>query len=243
MKRYGLIGKSLGHSFSKGFFEKFFDDNNIDASYENFEIESIEEIESLLKNGVAGYNVTIPYKETVIPFLDELDPIASSIGAVNVIEIKNGKTKGFNSDAYGFHQSIKPFLTNKHERAVVFGSGGASKAVVYALKSIGVNPIVISRSPSQGQFSYNDVNENMIKACKLVVNTTPIGTFPKVEECLSLPFQSMTEDHLVVDLIYNPEKTEFLKRSEEFGATVMNGYSMLKLQAMKAWEIWNEVNE
>lgn len=242
MMKFGLIGKSLGHSFSKAFFEDYFLKNEIDACYKNIELVAIDEVKAIFNEGYKGLNVTIPYKEEIIPFLDDMDEVAEKIGAVNVIRFDGNKKIGYNSDAYGFHQSIKPFLTNKHERAIVFGTGGASKAVIHALRSIGVDPVQISRTPSKGQFSYDEVNEIMIRSCKLIINTTPIGTTPNIDECIDLPYESLTVDHLLVDLVYNPAKTLFLQKGEENGATVLNGESMLKLQAMKAWEIWN-VNE
>ena len=187
-----------------------------------------------------GLNVTIPYKEEVIPFLDEISDEARQIGAVNTISFSNGKTKGHNTDAFGFHQMIKPFFTFEHERAMILGTGGASKAVAHVLKSIGVNVIYISRNPEgENQFSYSEINEHMLRACKLVVNTTPIGTFPNIEECIEFPFEFLTQSHLVVDLIYNPEKTKFLRLSQENSATILNGQGMLEHQALKAWEIWN----
>ena len=241
MSKFGLIGKSLGHSFSKAFFTSFFSKNKVEALYENIEIESISLVSEVFKENYTGCNVTIPYKEEIIPYLDELDNVAKAIGAVNVISFKDGRSIGYNTDAFGFHQSIKPFLTNQHERAIIFGTGGASKAVEHVLNSLGVNVIFISRNPSdKNHFSYNEVNENMIKACKLIINCTPIGTFPKTEECIDLPFSSLTQHHLVIDLIYNPIKTLFLTKAEENGAMILNGESMLKHQALKSWEIWNK---
>ena len=241
MRTYGLIGRSLSHSFSKAFFENFFRDEHIVARYENFELAKIEEISELLQTELDGLNVTIPYKESVIPFLDELSEEAQNIGAVNVIQFLNGKKIGHNTDAFGFHQSIKPFLTNQHERAIIFGTGGASKAVEYVLKKIGVDVIFVSRNPKgANQFHYSDVNVHMLNACKLLVNTTPIGTFPNTDECLEIPFEYLSTEHLVVDLIYNPIKTKFLQRAEEAGATSLNGASMLREQALKSWKIWNE---
>lgn len=239
MKSYGLIGRSLGHSFSKSFFENYFKKNNIDATYNNVELESIKDFNGLSES-FHGFNVTIPYKQEIIPYLDELSEQANEIGAVNVIQFRNGKKIGHNSDAFGFHQSIKPFLTNKHERGIIIGTGGASKAVEYVLKQIGLDVIFISRNPSkENQFSYNEINEHMLKACKLIVNTTPVGTFPNVNDCIPFPFEFLTEDHLVVDLIYNPSKTLFLKKAEEMNSTIINGETMLKQQALKSYEIWN----
>jgi shikimate dehydrogenase len=241
MRKFALLGKRLDYSFSKSFFSDFFQKNKIDASFENIEIEAIDLLfHELDVHAYSGLTVTIPYKEAIIPYLDELSPEAEAIGAVNVLRISNGKTKGYNSDAFGFHQSIKPFLTNKHEKALILGTGGASKAVEYVLKSIGVEVLFISRNPvGKNQFSYEEINQHMVNACKIVVNCTPVGTFPDLEACPTFPFEFLSEDHLVVDLIYNPQKTKFLRVAEENGASILNGYSMLQEQALKAWDIWN----
>jgi shikimate dehydrogenase len=242
MKKYGLIGKRLDYSFSKTFFTDFFEKNQVAASYENIEIQSIQELtERDIFAQFSGLNVTIPYKKEIIPFLDELSSEAQAIGAVNTIRIENGKTKGYNTDAFGFHQSIKPFLTNQHEKALILGTGGASNAVEYVLKSIGVEVLFITRNPRErNHFSYKELNENMLKACKLIVNCTPLGTHPNVEEKPDFPTDFLTSDHLVVDLIYNPSKTRLLQESENQGASILNGYSMLQEQALKAWKIWNQ---
>lgn len=243
MQRFGLIGKTLSHSFSPAFFEDYFLKNNIDASYELFELPKISDIETVFKQEISGLNVTIPYKEAVIPFLDELDEVAKTIGAVNVIAFKNGKKIGFNTDAFGFQQSIKPFLTFKHERALILGTGGASKAVEFVFKSIGIDVNYVSRN-SEGKakhFSYDDINEHMLNACKVIVNCTPVGTFPAIDEQPNFPYQFLSPDHLVIDLIYNPAKTKFLQNAEAQGAMILNGASMLREQALKSWEIWNEI--
>jgi shikimate dehydrogenase len=243
MQRFGLIGKTLSHSFSPAFFEDYFLKNNIDASYELFELPEISDIETVFKQEISGLNVTIPYKEAVIPFLDELDEVAKTIGAVNVIAFKNGKKIGFNTDAFGFQQSIKPFLTFKHERALILGTGGASKAVEYVFKSIGIDVLYVSRN-SEGKakhFLYDDINEHMLNACKVIVNCTPVGTFPAIDEQPNFPYQFLSPDHLVIDLIYNPAKTKFLQNAEAQGAMILNGASMLREQALKSWEIWNEI--
>ena len=240
MKKYGLLGKSLSHSFSKNFFTKYFAENAINAAYSNFEIAQIEEVNEIFESGVHGLNVTIPYKEAIIPFLDEITDDAKQIGAVNVVQFKNGKTIGHNTDAFGFAQSIKPFFTNQHERALLFGTGGASKAIAHVLKKLGVQVYFISSSQEgEGIFSYNDLNQHMLVGCKLWVNCTPVGTFPSIQEELPIPWCELTEDHLVVDLIYNPPKTLFLEKAQKHGATILNGESMLKEQALKSWEIWN----
>lgn len=239
MKRFGLIGKTLKHSFSQSFFTDFFRENKVDAVYENFELKDQSEIRRLLQEDLSGVSVTIPYKEEIIELLDELSPEAMAIGAVNCVAFKAGRTIGHNTDAYGFHQSIKPFLTNKHERAMILGTGGASKAIVYVLKQIGIDCIFISRNPEgENQFSYAEINEHMLRACKLIVNCTPVGMYPDNEACIDLPFQFLTPEHLVVDLIYNPAKTQLLRRSEAQGAQILNGETMLKQQALMAWKIW-----
>lgn len=241
MKTFGLIGKTLGHSFSQSFFTDFFEKNNISASYSNFELTTIGEIIPLLTGKMDGLNVTIPYKEQIIPFLDELSAEAKIIGAVNCVQFLNGKTIGHNTDAYGFQQSIKPFLTNQHERAMILGTGGASKAVEYVLKNLGIDVIFISRTPKKSnEFHYDEINNHMLNACKLIVNTTPVGTFPNINDCIELPFECLTPNHLVIDLIYNPSKTKLLTESEEYGAQILNGESMLKQQALKGWQIWNQ---
>jgi shikimate dehydrogenase len=243
MPKFGLIGKLLDYSFSKTFFTEYFEKNKLNHSYENIEIQTIDEFSKILKsNEFSGFNVTIPYKESIIPFLDELSPEAKIIGAVNTISFENGKIIGHNTDAFGFQQSIKPFLDNRHERAMILGTGGASKAIAYVLKNIGLNVIFISRNPQgENQFSYADMNQNMVSACKMIVNCTPLGTFPNVNEKPDFPTEFITKNHFVVDLIYNPEKTKFLQEAEAKGAIILNGKSMLKEQAMKAWEIWSEI--
>lgn len=241
MKVYGLVGKTLQHSFSAAFFSDYFVTENIVAKYQNFELAAIEDIQSVYDLKPAGLNVTIPYKERVIPFLDELDPIAEKIGAVNTIVFDGDKKIGYNTDAFGFKQAIKPFLNNQHERALIFGTGGAAKAVASVLKEIGVDVIFISRDPlgKNKHFNYSEVNNQMLNACKLMVNCTPVGTFPNSADYLPLPYEGIGKDHLVIDLIYNPIKSMFLQKAENQGATIMNGEGMLKAQAMKSWSLWN----
>jgi shikimate dehydrogenase len=241
MKVYGLVGKTLQHSFSADFFSDYFVTENIVAKYQNFELAAIEDIQSVYDLKPAGLNVTIPYKERVIPFLDELDPIAEKIGAVNTIVFDGDKKIGYNTDAFGFKQAIKPFLNNQHERALIFGTGGAAKAVASVLKEIGVDVIIISRDPlgRNKHFNYSEVNLQMLNACKLMVNCTPVGTFPNSADFLPLPYEGIGKDHLVIDLIYNPIKSMFLQKAENQGATIMNGEGMLKAQAMKSWSLWN----
>jgi shikimate dehydrogenase len=239
-KHYGLIGKTLAHSFSAAFFKDYFEKNNIEAKYSNFELNVIEEIQMLFNQNLSGLNVTFPYKESIIPFLDRLDESAAQIGAVNVVAFENGQTVGYNTDAYGFAQSIKPFLTFEHERALIFGTGGASKAVAHVFKQIGLAVFYISRNGNQENnvFSYDEINDHMLRSCKVLVNCTPIGTFPNVTDCIELPFEYLTPAHLVIDLVYNPAETELMKRAQKNGAAVMNGLSMLQHQALKSYEIW-----
>ena len=239
-KHYGLIGKTLGHSFSEAFFKDYFEQNNIEAKYSNFELKEIEEIHTIFNQNLSGLNVTFPYKESVIPFLDRLDDSAAQIGAVNVIAFENGEKVGYNTDAYGFAQSIKPFLTFEHERALIFGTGGASKAVAQVFKQIGLDVFYISRNGKEanGVFRYEDVNNHMLRSCRVLVNCTPVGTFPDINACLELPFEHLTPAHLVIDLVYNPAETELMKRAKKNGAAVMNGLSMLQHQALKSYEIW-----
>jgi shikimate dehydrogenase len=240
MRTYGLIGKTLGYSFSKSFFERYFSENDIDAQFHNFELAAIEDINRVFEQQIGGLSVTIPYKESIIPFLDDLSIEAKVIGAVNCIQFKDGQKVGHNTDAYGFQQSIKPFLTNQHERALIFGTGGASKAIAYVLKNLGIDVLFISRDPKEDKhFSYAEINDHMLNACKLLVNSTPVGTLDFKDSKFDLPFEFLTEEHLVVDLVYNPPMTDLLLRSKQQGATVLNGESMLKHQALRSWKIWN----
>ncbi len=241
MKKYGLIGKSLAHSFSPAFFNEFFKNNNIAAHYETYEIESIEEVKNLLSENNHGFNVTIPYKESIIPFLDEIHPEAKEIGAVNTIVFKNNRSIGYNTDAFGFRQSIKPFLTNKHECALIFGTGGSAKAVAYVFDKIGIKVFYVSRNPEnrKNHFSYEQINENMLNTCKVIVNCTPLGMYPNTKICLNIPYHTLSQEHLVIDLIYNPDKTLFLKNAEEQDARILNGSSMLKEQAMESLRLWD----
>jgi shikimate dehydrogenase len=243
MKTYGLIGKSLSHSFSKKYFTEKFDKLGFtDSEYINIEIKSIEEFSQRIEElSPLGLNVTIPYKEAIFPYLDELDEVAKEIGAVNTIVFKNGNLKGYNTDAFGFHQSIKPFFKSQHERALILGTGGASKAVEYVLKQYGVDVLFASRSETKDNIlNWNDINENVIKHHLLIVNCTPLGMFPNVDSKPEIPYSALTERHLLVDLVYNPDETLFLKLGKENGAKVINGLTMLQQQAEKSWRLWNK---
>jgi len=239
--KYGLLGRNLAHSFSKTFFEaKFKREALTNFSYVNIQLEEIEDLKTLLiKESFNGLNVTIPYKESVIPFLDSLTKEAEKIGAVNTIEFKDGKLIGHNTDHLGFHNSIKPFLENTMERALILGTGGASKAVVYALENIGIDCLTVSRNPKEHQLSYSELNEYVFKHHLLIVNCTPVGTSPNIGDCPQIPYGFINENHLVVDLIYNPTETLFLTKAKQQQARILNGKAMLMHQAEEAWGIWN----
>ena len=241
MKAYGLIGKSLKHSFSKAYFEKKFEAMGIDSSYTNFEIENIWDVRDIIgqDQSIKGLNVTIPYNQSLHPFLDEVDSAAEAIGAVNTILVEDGKWKGYNTDYYGFMTSLKPFLENIHNRALILGSGGASLAIQYGLRMQGIPFHVVSREKGKADLTYDEINENVVKACKLIINTSPLGMYPDVESFPAIPYEFITSDHLVYDLVYNPEESKFLRLANEHGALTMNGLDMLKHQAEKAWKIWN----
>lgn len=247
MQKYGLIGYPLGHSFSKNFFNQKFESEHIDAQYINFEIPSIKDFKDVLKFNpeLHGLNVTIPYKEQVIPYLDDLDEDARLIGAVNVIKFARGflgKTKliGYNSDVIGFRRSIEPLLTDSHRRALILGTGGASKAVFHGLKQLGVESTFVSRTAKEGCITYADLTREMMDRYTVIVNTTPLGMFPNVDTCPDIPYEWLTPNHLLYDLLYNPDETLFMRRGKERGAVVKNGLEMLLLQAFAAWEIWND---
>ena len=256
MKQYGLIGYPLSHSFSKKYFTEKFEKEHIqNCEYNLFPIENIDLLPNLIANNpsLVGLNVTIPYKESVIPFLDELDETAKAVGAVNCIKIqphptspKGRRLVGYNTDVYGFRQSIKPFLEIQHERALILGTGGASKAVAYVLKNIGIDCYFVSRNKSQKSsdkmLSYEELNENVIHAFKLIINTSPVGTFPNINDAPVLPYEYLSTKHHLFDLIYNPSETSFLKKGKSRGATTQNGYEMLVLQAEASWDIWNNIS-
>lgn len=248
MKKYGLVGYPLGHSFSKNFFNEKFQSENIDATYVNFEIPSIEEFPKIIQANpnLAGLNVTIPYKEQVIPYLDELDKDAAAIGAVNVIKPihdSKGKTKliGYNSDIIGFTRSIEPLLEPYHQKALILGTGGASKAVCHGLKQLGLEVCFVSRTPRNAStIAYTDLTPEVMNEYKVIVNCTPVGMYPNADKYPDIPYQDLTPKHLLYDLLYNPDTTLFMKKGAENGAIVKNGLEMLLLQAFGAWEIWNK---
>lgn len=241
--KFGLVGKNISYSFSRKYFtEKFTDLSLNDHEYVNFDISAIDEFKEVVKqnSNLKGANVTIPYKEQVIPFLDELHKDAAKIGAVNTIKFKkNGKLKGYNTDAYGFKKSLKPFLKKHHERALILGTGGASKAIKFVLNSLEIDAMFISRNPKKdNEISYEQLSDKVLKKHTVIINCTPLGTHPDIEKCPNINYKVLTEQHLLYDLIYNPAKTAFLKKGEKQGATIVNGAKMLEFQAEKAWKIW-----
>lgn len=242
MTKFGLIGRNISYSFSRTYFTEKFNNEGISASYQNFDLQDISEFPGVINNtpNLKGLNVTIPYKEQIISFLDTLDPVASEIGAVNTIKLHpDGKLTGFNTDYFGFAEAIKPHLKNHHQNAMILGTGGASKAVAYALKSLGIEITFVSRTPKKGSLSYNDLDEAVMAANTVIINCTPLGTFPKTEEYPPIPVDKINRQHLIFDLIYNPPETKLMELAKQRGARVLNGYEMLELQAEKAWEIWN----
>ena len=247
MDKYGLIGFPLGHSFSISYFNQKFADEGINAKYENFEISSITQLEEVLdlNPNLRGLNVTIPYKEKVIEYLDSVTPEAQAIGAVNVIRVihdgKKTRLKGYNSDVIGFTQSIEAMLDKKwHKKALILGTGGASKAVNYGLKSLGLETVYVSRYQRPGTIQYESITPEVVKEYNVIVNCTPVGMYPHTEECPPLPYEAMDRHTILYDLIYNPDETLFMKRGREYGAEVKNGLEMLLLQAFASWEFWHE---
>jgi shikimate dehydrogenase len=245
MDKYGLIGYPLGHSFSINYFNQKFADEHINAKYMNFEIPTIEALAEVIDSNpeLKGLNVTIPYKEKVMPFLDYISPEARAIGAVNVIKvIHEGKKiilKGYNSDVIGFTRSIEPMLEKWHKKALILGTGGASKAVGYGLMSLGLETVCVSRNERQGTICYKDITPDVVKEYNVIVNCTPVGMYPKTEECPQLPYEALDSHNILYDLIYNPDETLFMKKGAEQGAQTKNGLEMLLLQAFASWEFWN----
>lgn len=242
MSIYGLIGKNIEYSFSRKYFNQKFNTESIAANYQNFDLENIEEFPEMLKNtsGVKGFNVTIPYKESIIPFLDDLDPTAREIGAVNTIKIKeDGRLIGFNTDHFGFSEALKHYLKPHHTKALILGTGGASKAVSYALRELGIDFIITSRSKTTNNLLYSELTQNILAEYNLIINCTPLGTHPNIEQFPPIPTTYLSSKHLVFDLIYNPAHTKLMKLALQQEAEVTNGLRMLELQAEKAWEIWN----
>ena len=242
MEQYGLIGYPLGHSFSRRFFnEEFFPEHGIEAEYLNFEIPEADGLLEVVRTHplLRGLNCTIPHKQAIIPLLDEISPEAREIGAVNVIRIRDGRLKGFNSDIIGFMDSLRPLLRPHHRRALVLGSGGASKAVWAGLLRLGLEPTQVSRKAGDGALSYEMLTPEVMAEHTVVVNCSPVGMFPRVDDCPAIPYELLSERHLLYDLVYNPLDTLFMQRGRERGATVKNGLEMLRLQALASWTFWH----
>ena len=247
MDKYGLIGFPLGHSFSISYFNQKFQDEGIDAIYENYEISTIDALDEILSSNpnLRGLNVTIPYKEKVMPYLDHISPEARAIGAVNVIKvIHEGNDvilKGYNSDVIGFTKSIEPMLDSKwHKKALILGTGGASKAIDFGLRNLGLETVFVSRFERQGTIQYQNITPEIIREYNVIVNCTPLGMYPKTEVCPNLPYEAMDSHTILYDLIYNPDETLFMKSGAEYGAQTKNGLEMLLLQAFASWEFWHE---
>jgi shikimate dehydrogenase len=244
LKQYGLLGKNINYSFSRKYFADKFEREQIKScTYNNFDIPNIDGFIKIIKEteNLMGLNVTIPYKQEVIPLLDALSIEAQEIGAVNTITLnKEGKTKGYNTDCYGFEESIKPLLQAHHTHALILGTGGASKAVLYVLKNLNIQTTIVSRFKGENTITYEEIDDNCIEKHSIIINCSPVGTSPNTEQFPKLPYSNLGAQHLVYDLIYNPAETVFLKKSKEKGAVTKNGYEMLVLQAEKAWEIWNK---
>jgi shikimate dehydrogenase len=240
-RKYGLIGKNINYSFSKKYFnDKFLKENITNCSYENYDLQSVKDFKKIIKdNAIKGFNVTIPYKEEIMEFINKIDPIAKKIGAINTIKIHNKNIiEGYNTDYIGFVISLKNLISNQ-KKALVLGTGGASKAIIFGLSSIGVESTIVSRNKRKGVISYSELNKKVIEENTIIINCTPLGTFPETQKCPKIPFEFLSSNHICYDLIYNPEKTKFLLESEKMGATIINGKKMLENQANESWKIWN----
>lgn len=245
---YGLVGYPLGHSFSQQYFNRKFESEHRNARYVNFEIPAVDDLRAIIaaNPNLKGFNVTIPHKETVVALLDELDPEAKAIGAVNVVKVvrlPDGEIllKGYNSDHIGFSDSIKPLLDPAiHRKALILGTGGASKAVIYALERLGIECTLVSRSEKPGMITYEQISPELLDEYKVIVNATPVGMYPHVDKCPPLPYTALTSQHVCYDLVYNPDITLFMKKAAEAGAATKNGLEMLHGQAIAAWKIWYE---
>lgn len=237
-KKLGLVGRNISYSFSKKFFEEKFQKLMLtDFSYTIFDLQEIDEVKNLFSDpDLIGFNVTIPYKEKIIDYLDELSDDAKEIGAVNCVLIENGKKTGYNTDAFGFEKTLKIHRKPHQNSALILGNGGAAKAVKYVLNKNGISNQTVSRNT---ELNFENLDKETVENHKIIIQCTPVGTFPNTDDCLIFPFEGLSKDHLVIDLIYNPKYSQFIIKSSERGAKTVNGYYMLEQQAEKAWEIWN----
>lgn len=246
MKKFGLIGERLGHSFSERFFNDKFRNEGISASYTNYEISDLKRLKDIIENTpeLVGLNVTIPYKEEILSVLNHISPEVKIIGAVNVIKIIRYEDRymlyGYNTDTTAFEATIKKHLKKNHQKALILGTGGSSKAIDFALNKIGVKTTKVSRNYLSGTINYQNLNESIISEHQIIINCTPCGMYPKTEACPQIPYEYITTGHILYDLIYNPDETLFLKKGKECGALTINGLEMLLLQAQQSWQIWNE---
>ena len=246
MKRYGLIGHPLRHSQSRVLFNEKFEYEGLDCRYQNFDLKSIEELNEVLERypDLCGFNVTIPYKEVIIPLLDDIDPVAKEVGAVNVVKVTEGKMKGYNSDVYGFEQLLNRAIIGKDiAHALVLGTGGASKAVQYVLKQKGIPYSTVSRSADRGDLTYDTLTDDILRQNQLIINTTPLGMAPQVDNFPDIHYQALGNKHILIDLIYNPKETSFMELGRSWGAKVYNGMQMFEEQAKKTWEIFCDDNK
>jgi shikimate dehydrogenase len=249
MKLYGLFGFPLSHSFSKKYFtEKFHREGLADYAYENFESRNAEDLKKIVveQKGLVGLNVTIPHKQNVVALLDEFDEMAGAIGAVNCIKVRRSSNgfslKGYNTDAFGFEESIKPKLKANHKRALLLGFGGSSKAVAFALRKLNIDYLTVTRENPLSDYTFSDLDQDIVEACHVIVNCTPLGMNPNIDSFPPIPYQYISKQHILFDLVYNPAETKFLKKGMEQGAAVLNGSEMLMFQAEKSWEIWNSIS-
>ena len=240
-RKYGLIGKNIDYSFSKKFFSEKFEKENLNCVYSNFDIENISHVKLILQDDtINGYTVTIPYKEEIIKFLDEIDEAAKTLGAVNTIKKINNKYIGFNTDFIGFEKSLIGLIENKKpENALILGSGGASKAIKYVLKRLNINYSTVSRKEGKSEFIYENLNEVILNKFKIIINCSPVGTFPNINNCPNIPYEFLTKDHILYDLVYNPIESLFLKKGRKLGCKTKNGLEMLEIQANESWSVWN----
>ena len=242
MKRYGLIGHPLKHSQSRFFFNEKFEYEGLDCLYQHFDLKSLDELHEVMERypDLCGFNVTIPYKEAIIPLLDEIDAVAKEVGAVNVVTVREGKLKGYNTDVYGFEQLLDRATNGKEiDHALVLGTGGASKAVQYVLRQKGIPFSLVSRSTEKGDYTYDALTDEILSQNHLIINTTPLGMFPRIDDFPDLHYQALSKKHTLIDLIYNPKETAFMELGKTWGAKVFNGMQMFEEQAKKTWEIFS----